>query len=114
MFSKTKHSLHLFVEGESVNVRSRVQIAESLDSTGKLDGCLFMAQMYDYCDQEFQIQKVVTSFFSERQKRSFKPKAPIYILKNLVCEGKSDCFPEKCDHGCLLFWHEKWLEKVEP
>jgi hypothetical protein len=100
-----------FSVGEKVRVKSRDGVLKSLDSTNKLDGCLFMEQMWDSCGRTYQILKVVSSFFNERQRRTFRPRAPVYILENLICEGKVKSFPFKCDHSCFLLWHEDWLDK---
>jgi hypothetical protein len=101
-----------FNAGDMVRVKSRDDILKSLDSTNKLDGCLFMDQMWNYCGSTYKISRVVNSYFNEQLKRTFSPKAPLYILENLYCAGKIDHFPHQCDHGCLIFWHERWLEKI--
>jgi hypothetical protein len=98
--------------GEIVRVKTRDEILKSMDSTNKLDGCFFMDQMWNYCGSTQKVLKFVDSFFNERQKKSFLSRSPLYILENLHCEGKASIFPSRCDHGCLLLWHEKWLDKT--
>jgi hypothetical protein len=97
--------------GDVIRVKPREAILKTLDSLGRLDGCLFTDQMWDYCNKSYRIIKVVKSIFNERQKRSFIPLSPLYILENLICEGNTDGLPFACDHSCWLLWHEKWLEK---
>ncbi len=102
-----------FSAGEMVRAKSRDTIVKSIDSANKLDGCLFMEQMWDYCGNTYKILKVGSSFFNEHQHRTFRPRSPFYILEDLVCEGRVNHFPFKCDHSCFLLWHENWLEKIQ-
>lgn len=99
--------------GEMVRVKSRDSILESIGLTNKLDGCLFMEQMWSYCGKTYGVFKVINSFFNEHHKRTVRPRSPMYILDNLLCEGIVSHFPHKCDHSCFLLWHEEWLEKIQ-
>jgi hypothetical protein len=101
-----------FRTGEIVRVKSKDTILAVIRPDNRLDGCLFTEQMGNYCGNEYPILRVVNSIFNEQRKRSFKTRSTLYILENLICEGKEDCFPVKCDHGCLLLWHEDWIEKT--
>ncbi|MFZ7131985.1 MAG: hypothetical protein ACOWWR_06465, partial [Eubacteriales bacterium] len=87
-------------------------INQTLDSNKKLDGLLFTEQMKNYCGNQYQIQRMVDSFFNEHQMRTFRPRSPIYILKGLFCEGELKRVSMKCDRTCYLFWHQDWLEKI--
>jgi hypothetical protein len=98
--------------GEIVKVKSRDDIYKSLDAFNRLDGCLFTEQMWRYCNLSYHIIKVVSNIFIERDKRTHKTTAPFYVLRNIICEGRKDCFSKKCDHSCMLLWHERWLDKV--
>jgi hypothetical protein len=104
---KAKFRVHTLVK-----VKTAENILSSLDQTGKLDGCLFTEQMRRYCGQEHRVLRVVNSFFNERYKRSYRPRSPLYLLENLLCDGVQTGFSAKCDHGCFLFWREEWLEAV--
>ncbi len=112
MSLKRRRASPKFVEGEMVRVKSRDSVLESTGLTHKLDGCLFMEQMWNYCGKTYQVLKVINSLFNERMKRTVKPRATLYILDNLICEGITDNFSFKCDHSCFLLWHEQWLEKT--
>lgn len=113
MFFDKRRKSPKFSVGEMIRVKSRASILKSFQLTNKLDGCLFMEQMWDYCGNTYQVLKVVRSFFNEHQRRTFKPPSPIYILEDLICEGNGNHFPFKCDHSCFLLWHEDWLEKIQ-
>ena len=111
MFSNKQRKSPKFSVGEIVSVKSRDSILKSFHLINKLDGCLFMEQMWNYCGNTYRVLKVVTNFFNEHQRRTFQPRSPIYILENLICEGRVEHFPFKCDRSCFLLWHEDWLEK---
>ncbi len=100
-----------FAAGETVRVLPREDIAKAYDpATGALEGCLFMAQMGDYCGRTFRVMQVIDSFFNEHRHRTFRPRSPLYLLENVTCHGKVGEFADKCDHRCYLLWHEEWLQ----
>jgi len=103
---------HHFENGNTVKIIAKDEIFKTLDSERKCDGLLFTDQMLAYCGSTFNILRVVNTIFNEHRQRSFKTKSTFYILENLICDGKVDNFPHKCDHSCFLLWHERWLEAV--
>lgn len=98
-----------FAIGDNVKVLKEKKIAQTLDSENKLDGCLFMNQMWKFCGQEFKIINVVKHIY---YKRMLKTRAPLYMLEGLVCDGSADEFDNSCDRKCHLLWHENWLERT--
>ena len=113
MFFKKSRKNPRFASGELVRIKSRESIPKLIDRTNKLDGFLFMNQMWNYCGSTYSVLKVVNSIFNEHQKRTFRPRANIYILDNILCDGKVEQFQFRCDHACFLLWHEDWLEKAQ-
>ena len=111
--SKTKsNTLPKFNVGNMVRVRSKEDIAEHLDSTNKQDGCLFMAQMWEYCGQRSNVTKVVTNVFDESQYKMFNTRSRLYLLEGVICNGIVNSFDHTCDRSCYLLWHEDWLQSV--
>ena len=106
-----KNEISKFKPGDMVKVKSAESISKTLDKTSKLDGCLFMNQMWDYCSQEFKVLKEVKYFFDEYRDRMYRTKFPLYILDGLICEGISPSFQHRCDRSCYLLWHQEWLEE---
>lgn len=104
-----KKKLHIFTVGDIVKVRSAESIIQSIDSSKKIDGCLFMNQMWAYCGKQFKILKIVNNFFDEYRVKMFKTRATLYILDGLICDGNIESFDHRCDRSCYLLWHEKWL-----
>jgi hypothetical protein len=111
-FNKHKKSPK-FATGDTVMVKSRESIVKLIQPENKLDGCLFMEQMWDYCGNTYTVLKVVDYFYNDRQKRTFRPRAPLYLLEKIICNGDAGQLPSKCDRGCFILWHEDWLEKVQ-
>ena len=110
-FNKPRN--YLFSVNDMVRVKSKETILQSVGKDGTLDGCLFAQQMWDYCGNVYTISKIVYSLFNERQKRTYRPKAPLYILDYLTCVGQVENITHVCDRTCFLLWHEGWLEKVK-
>jgi hypothetical protein len=98
-----------FAIGENVNVLKEEKIAQTLDSENKLDGCLFMKQMWKFCGQEFKIINLVKHIY---EKKMLKTRASLYMLEGLVCDGSVDVFDHPCDRKCHFLWHEHWLERT--
>ena len=111
MFKRQK-KLPEFSAGETVRIRSVVEIKKLLDFSGKTDGCWFMNQMWNYCDQKFKILKVVTNIFDEQGQKIYKTKVPFYSLETLICDGSVEIFEHQCDRSCFFLWHEKWIAKI--
>ncbi|VVB59248.1 Uncharacterised protein [uncultured archaeon] len=95
-----------------VRVRSREQILQTLDENHKLDGCLFMEEMWQYCGSQHKVLKRVNYFFDERGAKLYKA-CNIVLLEGIHCSGKQGTFLPQCDRNCYVFWKEKWLEKIE-
>lgn len=95
--------------GDMVRVRTREEIAATLDSDDSLKGCLFMAEMWDYCGTEQRVLKPVRRILDERVYRVRRVK-DIVLLEGAICQGTA--YPKGCDHACFFFWREEWLEKV--
>jgi hypothetical protein len=102
-----------FTEGQVVRVKPGKTISGLNGLSHVLDGCEFMEQMWDYCGESHHISRVVHSLFNEHLKRTVRPRAPLYILDELRCDGNQGSFEHRCDHACLILWHEDWLEPAD-
>jgi hypothetical protein len=102
-----------FAAGDKIKVKPRDIIAKLIQPEGKLDGCLFTEQMWDYCGNTYTVLKIVDHLFNEHRQRTYKAKSNLYILEDLICNGRISDFPHNCDHCCFLLWHEEWLEKIQ-
>lgn len=95
--------------GEWVEVRSQEDILATLDERGWLEGLPFMPEMLQYCGQKLQVYK--------RADKTCDTVVPWSIrrMENTVhletrCDGSGH---GACEAGCLIFWKEAWLKRVE-
>ena len=95
--------------GEWVEVRSKEEILATLDERGWLEGLPFMPEMLQYCGQRLQVYK--------RADKTCDTVVPWSIrrMENSVhletrCDGSGH---GACEAGCLIFWKEAWLKRVD-
>jgi hypothetical protein len=95
--------------GDWVEVRSKEEILQTLDSSGQLDGMPFMPEMFAFCGQRFQVykraHKTCDTVFPVRGRRVDKA-----VHLETRCTGQAH---GHCDAGCLIFWKEAWLKRVD-
>lgn len=98
--------------GDIVRVRSKEQILQTLDNNNRLEGCVFMNEMWQYCESQHKVLKRVDCFFDEAKFRMRKTRHTV-LLEGLHCSGKIPGFVHRCDRFCYYFWKESWLEHVK-
>ena len=98
-----------FKTGDWVRVRSREEIAATLDPFNELKGCAFLESMYQFCGTQQRVFKTMQRFLDERDYKVKKVRGVI-LLDNVICQG-TPAFGT-CDRSCFLFWREEWLEKI--
>ena len=53
-----------FAVDEMVKILPKEKITKTLNSEHKLDGCLFMDKMSEYCGREFKVVKAMGHFYN--------------------------------------------------
>ena len=101
-----------FKPGEVIRIRPKDQIIKTLDKNNRLEGCVFMNEMWQYCGSQQKVLKEVDFFFDECQFRMRKTRN-VVLLEGLHCSGKIPAFKQKCDRFCYFFWKKAWLEPKE-
>ena len=109
MSSRATSRLNLHA-GELVEVRSEPEILETLDAAGRLDGLPFMPEMLEYCGQRFRVFKSAHKTCDTIEKTGGRRMRNAVHLEQLRCSGEAH---GGCQAGCLLFWKEAWLRRVE-
>lgn len=104
-------SSHSIKAGDVIRIRSKDQIRRTLDKNNKLEGCVFMNEMWQYCGTQQKAIKPVEYFFDECKFKMRKTRN-IVLLEGLHCSGKIPGIKYKCDRFCYFFWKEAWLEKI--
>lgn len=99
-----------FSPGDLVKVKSKAEIRKMLDNHEKYKGCLFIDEMFEYCDKHFRILKDVHCFFDEAKQKMCECEN-IVLLENVLCSGRQRLYNVSCDRSCFFFWHTGWLEK---
>lgn len=93
--------------GEWVEVRSKEEIDQRLDSRGNYTGLFWMPNMYRFCGKRFKVLKRMERMLLESSGEIRKIKNTV-LLEGAMCE---DLFG--CDRSCLHFWREAWLKRVD-
>jgi hypothetical protein len=96
--------------GEWVEVRSQEEILATLDPNGRLENLPFMPEMLRYCGQRFRVFKRADKACDNIVGWSIRRMKNAVHLEILRCDGAAH---GGCEAGCLIFWKEAWLKRVE-
>ncbi len=102
--------------GESVRVRSVVDITKTLDADGRCDGMSYLGVVMDrFAGRTFAVRKRIDYFFDERTGTMRRLRDAV-ILEGVYCEPPIEAGVAwaGCSRSCFLFWKEVWLERVNP
>ena len=99
--------------GEYVRVRSREEIARTLNPEGRNKGLWFDREMLFYCGQVFRVRQRVRRFLDERDGKMVELKTDAITLEGVVCTGERSLRRWFCPRAILPYWRESWLERVE-
>lgn len=95
--------------GDWIEVRSKEEILRTLDHTAQLDGMPFMPEMFAFCGKRFRVHKrahkTCDTVFPVRGRRV---DAAVHLETR--CNGQAH---DGCQAGCLIFWKEAWLKRVD-
>jgi hypothetical protein len=100
----------MLLPGNWVEVRSAAEIAATLDRDDCLDGLPFMPEMAAHCGRRFRVQvraEWTCTFPFEANHRRLEDAV---VLQTLRCDG---AFHGGCQLGCMMFWKEAWLRRVD-
>ena len=97
--------------GDWVEVRSREEILSTLDERGRFENLPFMPEMLEVCGRRFRVA-------ASAHKTCDPAHNPWTIrrLDNAVHLEDSRCNGDAhggCQAGCLIFWKEAWLKRVD-
>ena len=97
--------------GDIVEVRSKEEILQTLDADGKLDGLPFMPEMLAHCGRRYRVRARAHKACDTIDWQQYRRMEATVHLEDLRCDGAAH---GGCQAGCLLFWREAWLSRVEP
>jgi hypothetical protein len=96
--------------GEWVEVRRQDEILATLDNRGCLNGVPFMPEMSQHCGRTFRVFKRAHKTCDNIAAWSIRRMEDSVHLEGLRCDGAAH---GGCEAGCLIFWKEAWLKRVD-
>ena len=99
--------------GDLVRVRSKEEIAETLDERGKTRGLWFDREMLPYCGGTFRVDAQVTRFIDETTGRMVELKSDCFMLEGVVCSGDRSSGRRFCCRAIYPWWRTAWLRPVD-
>jgi hypothetical protein len=96
--------------GDYVEVRSESEILTTLDEEGELERMPFMPEMLKYCGKRFRVFRRADKTCDNIQAWSIRRVKDSVHLEGVRCDGSGH---DECEAGCLIFWKEAWLKRVE-
>lgn len=96
--------------GDLVEVRSEEEILATLDSSGKLDALPFMPEMLAHCGKRFRVSARAYKACDTIEWRQLRRMESAVHLEDLRCGGSAH---GGCQAGCLLYWKDAWLKRVD-
>jgi hypothetical protein len=97
--------------GELVRVKSKEEIAATLDRGGANRGLEFTPLMHHCCGGVFKVKQRVSRIILETTGEMREVRNTV-ILEGSTCDGR--VFFGGCPRHELHFWREAWLTRVEP
>ena len=96
--------------GELVEVRSELEILATLDENGELENLPFMPEMLQFCGQQFRVGKLALKLCDTINWTGMYRMQHAVHLQGVRCDGQAH---GGCQAGCLVYWKEAWLKRVE-
>jgi hypothetical protein len=102
-----------FRPGDLVEVKTPSEILQTLDSEGSLNQLPFMPEMLPFCGKRFRVARHVlkTCCYIDggTNMRAFRGE-DVFTLEDVRCSGDAH---DSCPKGCMVFWRDAWLRKVQ-
>ena len=99
--------------GEIAQVRSREEIAPSIDKTGRTRGLSFDWEMSAYCGSSHRVQERVERIINEQTGQMIEIASDCLILEGVVCSGEHSRGRWFCPRAIYPYWREAWLQRIE-
>jgi hypothetical protein len=99
--------------GSLVQIRSKEEIARTLDARVKNKGLAFDPnEMAPYCGKTFRVKGSVQRFVDEKTGKLVQLKSDCYILDDVVCTGDRSDGRWFCQRAIYPWWRESWLRSI--
>jgi hypothetical protein len=98
--------------GDLVEVRSREEIARTVDAQDKTRGLAFDWEMLPYCGGCYRVKDRVERIIDETTGRMIEISSDCLILEGVVCSGEHSTGRWCCPREIYPYWREAWLRPV--
>jgi hypothetical protein len=95
--------------GDTVRIKSKREIEETLNSQLLNRGMGFDSEMARFCGRTARVARRVDQIIDERTGRMLRMKNPCIVLEGIVCEGAHNLSRPR---AITPYWREIWLERV--
>lgn len=102
-----------FQPGELVQVKTREEIAATLDERGFNRGLSFDREMLRYCGQTMRVRGRVRQIIDDKSGRMLNIRKDCVILEHAYCSGELTMGCWYCPRQIYPFWRDAWLRRVE-
>jgi hypothetical protein len=99
--------------GELVRVKSKDEIEETVDETGRNRGLSFDKEMAPFCGGVFKVRSSVVKIIDETTGRMRHMKQPCVVLEGVVCHAEYSERRLMCPRAIPPYWREIWLERAD-
>jgi hypothetical protein len=99
--------------GDLVRVKSKGEIAEFVDETGRNRGLSFDWEMVPHCGQTYRVKDRVQRIIDENTGTMIEMKRDCLILEGVACSGDLSEGRWFCPRAIYPYWREAWLRRVE-
>lgn len=96
--------------GEVVEVRSREEIIETLDRSGRNRGLSIDLEMLEFCGKRYSVLMRCDRIILEKTAKMREVRNTV-ILNDMPCSGMCR---RGCTRGSLPMWREIWLKRISP
>jgi hypothetical protein len=96
--------------GDWVEVRSKDEILATLDSDGAMEELPFMPEMLSHAGKRYQVTRRVDKICDTISSTGSRRMYDTVYLDDLRCDGSGH---GGCQAGCLIYWKEAWLRRVD-
>ena len=96
--------------GEVVRIKSRAEIAATLDTRRMNRGLGIDAESIRHCGRTATVARRVDHIIDERTGRMIYIREPCIVLDGILCEG---AYTFNCPREITTYWREIWLDRLE-
>lgn len=96
--------------GELVRIKTRREIAQTLDRQNRNRGLTFDSEMLRYCGGEYRVLRRVSRIINEKTGEMMDIPGDCIVLDNVTCTAE---YHRLCRRSIYPYWRELWLARVE-